>query len=65
MKVSDRCDYCGAQAFVEVSNRATEYNLMFCAHHFHKFELPLMIQNFRVIEDTRHLINVMASQSSA
>lgn len=32
--VSDRCDRCGAQAYVLVSGLTGE--LMFCAHHYNK-----------------------------
>lgn len=34
LKVADRCDLCGAQAYVEVVMESG--NLMFCAHHARK-----------------------------
>jgi hypothetical protein len=34
LNVSDRCDSCGAQAYVYVSGVTGE--LLFCAHHSHK-----------------------------
>jgi len=37
---TDRCDRCGAQAYVRVSlNNGGE--LMFCAHHGHEYESAL------------------------
>jgi hypothetical protein len=30
----DRCDKCGAQAYVHVGVANTELTLMFCGHHF-------------------------------
>ena len=33
---NDRCDRCGAQAFVEVG--LSEGTLMFCAHHYREHE---------------------------
>lgn len=35
----DRCDRCGAQAYVEV--RLSSGSLLFCAHHYGQFEIPL------------------------
>jgi hypothetical protein len=32
LKVSDRCDSCGAQAYVKV--RGISGELMFCSHHY-------------------------------
>jgi len=34
LKVSDRCDQCGAQAFVLV--KGSTGDLMFCGHHYEK-----------------------------
>lgn len=31
----DRCDGCGAQAYVRVINVETNKDLLFCAHHWH------------------------------
>lgn len=36
LKVSDRCDLCGAQAFVEVVMESGK--LLFCGHHARKFQ---------------------------
>jgi hypothetical protein len=37
---TDRCDRCGAQAYVRV-NLASGGELMFCAHHAHEYESAL------------------------
>lgn len=36
LKVADRCDACGAQAYVEVVMNSG--SLLFCAHHARKFQ---------------------------
>ena len=33
LKIADRCDKCGAQAFVLATGVSGE--LMFCGHHYH------------------------------
>lgn len=40
LKVSDRCDACGAQAFFLVELKTGE--LTFCRHHFSKHEESLL-----------------------
>ena len=40
LNVSDRCDRCGAQAFVRVY-LDQESTLQFCAHHFREHEVKL------------------------
>jgi ribosomal protein L37E len=60
LKMSDRCDRCGAQAFVIVKLVAGE--LYFCGHHFNKYDEALNKVSFEVI-DERDTINA-TSQSS-
>ena len=60
LKISDRCDRCGAQAFVTVKMVAGE--LYFCGHHFNKYDEALSKVSFEVI-DERDTINA-TSQSS-
>jgi hypothetical protein len=59
----DRCDTgnCPAQAWVLVKFLSGE--LLFCSHHFDKFEAALIKDAYEVI-DERHLINAK-SESSA
>lgn len=60
---ADRCDTCGAQAFVWAIIPNSEHGLMFCGHHFNKYE-----DNLRKVAidiwDERYKINVKASASS-
>lgn len=59
---SDRCDAaCPAQAFVMVKFLTGE--LLFCGHHFDKYEAALLKDSYEVI-DERHRIN-NKSESSA
>lgn len=51
---TDRCDYCGTQAYVRVNNG--ELNLDFCSHHFTKFGDALDKQGFGIAIDTRELL---------
>lgn len=37
----DRCDACQAQAYVEVSGPNLRSELLYCAHHFVKYEQKL------------------------
>jgi hypothetical protein len=61
LKVIDRCDQCGAQAFVIVKLLSGE--LMFCGHHYNKHKDKLNNEAYEVI-DERDSINVKPSQSS-
>ena len=61
LKVIDRCDACGSQAFVMVKLISGE--LMFCGHHYVKNQDKLNNQSYEII-DEREYINVKPSQSS-
>jgi hypothetical protein len=39
LKISDRCDRCGAQAFILATGVSGD--LMFCGHHYHKYEYAI------------------------
>lgn len=62
MTAYDRCDRCGAQAFVRASKGSM--TLLFCGHHGAANLDSLVLQEFEV-DDFRQTINVKASQSSA
>ena len=51
--VSDRCDRCGAQAFVLV--RGVTGELMFCSHHFNKFETGLRDFSYEIVDERDRL----------
>jgi hypothetical protein len=52
LDTSNRCDACGAQAYVEVG-LPTAYNLFFCAHHWDRNKHILDVPEN--IVDTKHL----------
>ena len=61
LSVADRCDRCGAQAFVRVLLRSGE--LLFCGHHARENEqalLPFALQ----VEDSTGTINARPSPSA-
>jgi len=49
LNAADRCDRCGAQAYVRVT-LATGGTLLFCGHHFHDHE-PRLRQSASTIHD--------------
>ena len=61
LKVTDRCDRCSSQAFVWVNGVSGD--LLFCRHHFLKYEDKLMEYAFEIVDET-HKINER-SESSA
>lgn len=65
LTLQDRCDRCGAQAFVRTSVMATDklVDLLFCGHHFAKHEAKLREISLNVL-DERERINEKASASS-
>lgn len=50
----DRCDRCGAQAYVRVDLNDAE--LLFCIHHFHQHELTLLTAGAIIARDERHTL---------
>lgn len=46
----DRCDRCGAQAYVRV---ALYDELLFCAHHSAEYESALAMDGWRIVTDNR------------
>jgi hypothetical protein len=61
IKVADRCDRCGAQAFVLVKGMSGE--LLFCGHHFAKFEEKLTQFAYEIVDERDRINN--KSESSA
>jgi hypothetical protein len=60
LKIADRCDSCGAQAFVLVKGMSGE--LMFCGHHYKKNEAALIKFAYEII-DERDSINAHSASS--
>jgi hypothetical protein len=59
----DRCDSCGAEAFVQAT-MPSGHELLFCGHHFSKNEVVLTAQGAAVTIDERHTINSKPSLSA-
>ena len=57
----DRCDSCGAQAYIRVQLDSGE--LLFCAHHGRKFEPELKKIAAEIQDETERLTSVPASAS--
>lgn len=53
----DRCDSCGAQAYVRA--HFITGDLLFCAHHFTKFEAS-MTNKLLDVQDERHKLTSVA-----
>jgi hypothetical protein len=63
LQLSDRCDSCGAQAFVAVQLDGTAAELLFCGHHYRRHETALAAAGAR-IHDERSRINEKPSVSA-
>ena len=58
----DRCDRCGAQAFVKATLPSADgMELLFCGHHFRAHELKLVAAG-ATIQDERHRIDEQAPE---
>lgn len=62
INASDRCDRCKSQAFFWVNGVAGD--LLFCRHHFLKYEDAIRSYAFEIIDES-HKLNERPSQSSA
>ncbi|MFI2754218.1 hypothetical protein ACGIF2_15560 [Cellulomonas sp. P22] len=57
----DRCDRCGAQAYVRATLAAGDgLELLFCGHHFRTFEHGLVASG-ATIHDERHRIEAQST----
>jgi hypothetical protein len=62
LNAHDRCDSCGAQAYVWINGVSGD--LLFCGHHFTKNEDKLRAYAFEII-DERHKLSVKRESSAA
>jgi hypothetical protein len=62
LNTSDRCDRCNGQAFFWVNGVAGD--LLFCRHHFLKYEDAIRAYAFEII-DERHKLLVKRESSAA
>ncbi len=62
LSATDRCDRCGAQAYVRVVLPGGT-DLLFCGHHWSAHESVLREQAVEVIDETHRLESAPASDS--
>lgn len=62
-RLKDRCDRCGAEAFVRVTSRQTNNDLLFCGHHYRAHEMALVMGGW-IVDDHRSEINTNPSPSA-
>jgi hypothetical protein len=62
LKAIDRCDSCGAQAYVIVKGVTGE--LLFCGHHFTKNEIKLKEFAYEIVDERDKLIQNKAIGSA-
>lgn len=60
LTASDRCDRCGAKAYIRV-RLATGGELLFCAHHGRRYEEGLRKVALEIHDETADLANTAAS----
>jgi hypothetical protein len=59
LKIVDRCDRCGAQAFILVKGVSGE--LYFCGHHYAANEKALIKFSYEIIDEREHINSHSAS----
>ena len=60
MTATDRCDRCGAQAYVRAT-MISGSELLFCAHHWHDSEAKLRAAGARIQDESERLAAVPAT----
>ena len=60
LTAADRCDRCGAQAYVRAT-LDSGFDLLFGAHHFHENEARLREVAVRIQDESDRLANVPAT----
>ena len=60
LTAADRCDRCGAQAYVRAT-LDSGLDLLFCAHHFHENESRLREVSARIHDESNRLVAVPAT----
>lgn len=63
LTAADRCDRCGAQAYLRVE-LASGLELLFCAHHAREHDAKLREVAVNVIDETHRLADVPATAPS-
>jgi hypothetical protein len=60
LTAADRCDRCGAQAYVRAT-LDSGFDLLFCAHHFHENESRLREVAVSILDESNRLASVPAT----
>ncbi len=60
LSAADRCDRCGAQAYVR-ARLATGGELLFCAHHGREHEEKLRVQGAQIQDESERLRGTRAT----
>ena len=55
LTATDRCDRCGAQAYIRVT-MTSGYDLLLCAHHFHENESRLREIATNIQDESERLV---------
>lgn len=61
----DRCDSCGAQAFVEVTSAESGLVLLFCNHHTRKHQDALATSGFAFHDESDRLLDEIVKDPKA
>ena len=61
LNLADRCDRCGAQAFVIVKGVSGE--LYFCGHHYNQNEKALVKFAYEIIDERKYINERSASSN--
>ncbi|WP_375485966.1 hypothetical protein [uncultured Jatrophihabitans sp.] len=60
LTATDRCDRCGAQAYIRAT-MASGFDLLLCAHHFHENESRLRELATDIQDESNRLVEVPAT----
>lgn len=65
VRLLDRCDRCGAQAYHRATHLKTGNELLFCNHHGTKFQATLGAKGFHIDDQSESLFKDTKPNSSA
>jgi hypothetical protein len=63
LTATDRCDRCGAQAYVRATMESG-FDLLLCAHHFHENETRLREIAVSIQDESVRLVDVPATAAT-
>jgi hypothetical protein len=63
LTATDRCDRCGAQAYVRATMESG-FDLLLCAHHFHENETRLREIAISIQDESNRLVAVPATAAA-